>query len=233
MKRMSLPQIISRLEELSDNQALNSMGRFGIETSNALGIKIPELRKIAKETGKDHTLALELWNAGVHEARILATMVDEQDKVTEEQLDSWAIDLYSWDLCDHLCGNLIVETKYSHEKLKEWVSSDLEFVKRAGFVIMASIASNKKHIPNSTFIEYLAMIRRESDDDRNFVKKAINWALRQIGKRNQDLNREAIIIAQQMIESDSKASRWIAKNALHELMSERVQRMLVMNRSRK
>jgi 3-methyladenine DNA glycosylase AlkD len=202
------------------------MARFGIVTENALGVSVPNLRKIAKQAGKNHDLALELWRTGIREARILAGMVERPDAVTEKQMDSWVKDFNSWDLCDQFCGNLFDKTGFAHGKAIEWSQRDEEFVKRAGFVLMATLAVHDKQAGDSVFAAFMPFIRLGAFDERNFVKKAVNWALRQIGKRSLRLNRAAIKTAKKIKKLDSKSARWIASDALRELQSEAVQARL-------
>jgi len=202
------------------------MARFGINPKNTLGVSIPFLRKTARELGKGHGLALELWKSGLHEARILASMVDEPSKVSETQMERWVADFDSWDVCDQTCANLFDKTKHAYSKALEWPSRNREFVKRAGFVLMASLAVHDKTMSDGKFLRFLPIIVREASDDRNFVKKAVNWALRQIGKRNLRLNKAAKNTAKKIMKRNSKAARWIASDALRELESAVVQKKL-------
>jgi 3-methyladenine DNA glycosylase AlkD len=203
------------------------MARFGINPDRALGVRIPDLRRLAREIGTDHRLALSLWRTRVHEARILASMIDDPTAVTEGQMESWAGDFDSWDLCDQCCGNLFDKTPLAHRKALEWASRDDEFVKRAGFATMAWSVVHDKKAADATFLAFLPVIEREADDDRNFVRKAVNWALRQIGKRNQRLNRAAVGVARRLAKrNDSRAARWIGTDALRELTSEGVRSRL-------
>ena len=223
---MHYKDILQQLKSLSDPEAVAGMARFGINPRNTYGVSIPALRKIARETGKDHALALALWQSGIHEARILAGMIDEPEKVTEEQMESWAMDFDSWDVCDQVCSNLFDKTDFAYQKAHEWSGRKEEFVKRAGFVLMAALAVHDKRAGDEKLLEFLNIIKREAVDDRNFVKKAINWALRQIGKRNLNLNNAAIETAKKIQEIDSKAARWIASDTLRELTGEKVQKKL-------
>jgi 3-methyladenine DNA glycosylase AlkD len=217
-------EIIDRLKAASNRANVEGMARFGINPDNTLGVSLPILRKLAREAGRDHTLAQRLWNSGIHEARIVATMIDSPQEVSEAQMEAWVRDFDSWDVCDQCCSNLFDKTSYAHKKSMEWSSRPEEFVKRAGFVLMATMAVHDKKASDVRFQRYFRFIKRESDDDRNFVKKAVNWALRQIGKRNQRLNKEAIEVAKDMRTKNSKAARWIGADALRELTSESVQR---------
>lgn len=224
MVSQSLSEMVSKLRSLANPDDAKGMERFAIMGKEVLGIKVPVLRDIAKETGKHHELALELWETGIHEARILATMIDRPEEVTEEQLEKWVSDLDSWDLCDHFCGNIAADTRFAEKKIHEWSGRKEEFVKRAAFVLIAEFAFRKPD--DESLSGYLDLIKEASTDDRNFVKKAVNWALRNIGKRNMKMNREAIEAAEKIAATDSKAARWIASDALRELNSEAVQERL-------
>src|SRR5579862_4409643 len=204
---MDLTTVISSLKALAVPSRLDGMKRYGINTSNALGITIPELRKLAKEIKKDHSLSFELWDTGIHEARILASMIDLPNAVSRLQMDKWVADFDSWDLCDQVCGNLLVRTPYVVEKALEYSSSEREFIKRAGFVLIAELPVHNKKIPDQELINLLPVIERESWDNRNFVRKAVNWALRQIGKQNKTLNHAAIEAAYRIAQQDNKAAK--------------------------
>lgn len=205
------------------------MARFGINPKNTYGLSIPHLRNMAKQIGKNHLLALKLWASGIHEARILACLIDYPAEVTENQMDRWVKDFDSWDICDQCCSNLFDKTRSSYKKALQWAQQDREFVKRAGFVMMAVLAVHDKKAQDKAFIQFFPLIQRGSEDERNFVKKAVNWALRQIGKRNNALNKKAIATAKKIQRMNSKSARWIASDALRELTSESVQKRL--NRS--
>jgi 3-methyladenine DNA glycosylase AlkD len=202
------------------------MARFGINPENTYGVSIPNLRKMAKEVGKDHGLAQELWASGVHEARILAGMVDDPALVTAEQMDAWVKDFDSWDVCDQVCMNLFDKTPLAWQKIMDWSEREEEFVRRAAFALIACLAWHDKQAVDEKFIALLPVIIRGATDERNFVKKAVNWALRHIGKRNLNLNRAAIDAAKEIQGIDSKAARWIAADALRELTGEAVQKRL-------
>ncbi len=202
------------------------MARFGINPENTYGVSIPNLRKIAKGTGVDHALAQQLWASNIHEARILASMIDKPEIVTEEQMEGWVKDFDSWDVCDQCCMNLFEKTEFAYHKAVEWSSNDKDFIKRAGFVLMARLAVSDKKADNKQFEGFLPIIKREATDKRNFVKKAVNWALRQIGKRNLTLNRKATETAREIQKMDSTSAKWIASDAIRELISEAVQERL-------
>ena len=211
---------------MSDREAIDGMARFGISTKKALGVSIPDLRKIAREIGKDHDLAKELWSSDIRETRILASLIDNPKEVTKEQMDAWVKDFDCWDVCDQTCMNLFRHTQYAYQKAVEWSARDEEFVKRAGFVMMATLAVSDKKADDLKFERFFPIMKREATDNRNFVKKAINWALRQIGKRNLALNKKAIEVAKDIGKIDSKAAKWIASDVIRELTSEKVQKML-------
>jgi 3-methyladenine DNA glycosylase AlkD len=202
------------------------MARYGINPENTLGVSIPSLRAMAKRIGTDHALALDLWASGIHEARVLAGLVDDPALVTAAQLERWAKDFDSWDVCDGVCSNLFDRTPYAWDKAVAWSARSREFVKRAGFVLMAALAVHDKTAPDERFKNFLPLIEREAVDERNFVKKAVNWALRQIGKRNRALNRDAIAAAKRIRKVDSRSARWIAADALRELESDAVRQRL-------
>lgn len=223
---MEYPEIIRRLEALVKPDALEGMAPYGLGTERAYGVSIPNLRALAKEIGKDHALAQRLWEAGYRETRILACMVDRPREVTEEQMERWTADFADWEVCDQCCMNLWDKTPFACQKAVEWAGRDEEFVKRAGFALMARLAWVDKKASNEKIAAFLPIIEREADDDRNYVKKAVNWALRQIGKRNLALNRKAIETAERIQQTDSAAARWVAADALRELTGEAVQKRL-------
>jgi len=223
---MQLNEILRKLKSLSNPKAVEGMARFGINPEKTYGVSVPSLRAMAKEISRNHVLARQLWSSGIHEARILAGMIDIPDMVTEEQMESWVKDFDSWDVCDQCCSNLFDKTGFAFKKAVEWSRRNEEFVKRAGFVLMATLVVHDKKAKDEEFLKFLPMIKRESVDDRNFVRKAVNWALRQIGKRNINLNEEAIKTAKEIQRLDSKSARWIAADALRELTSEAVQKRL-------
>ncbi len=227
--------ILTKFKKLSRPETIKGMARFGINTEKNFGVSIPELRNIAKEIGRDHQLAQNLWETGIHDARILAGMIEEPEEVSGKQADKWASDFDSWDVCDEVCMNLFKKLPYAYDKAVEWSGSDKEFRKRAGFVLMACLAVSDKKAEDNKFIKFFPYIKDHSKDNRNFVKKAVNWALRQIGKRNIDLNKLAIQIGEEINSFDFKSSKWIAADALKELKSEKVQKRLTerMNRMKK
>lgn len=223
---MTITEITEELKALGSEENFAKMQRFGIPVENAYGIRMPDLRKFAREIGKNHTLALHLWETGKHEARILASLVDKPKEVTPEQMEKWVGDFNAWDVCDQVCGNLFVRTPYALEKAVTWSHQEAEFVKRAGFTMMAYVAVHHKKASDDIFPPFFQRIEAEAYDDRNFVKKAVNWALRQIGKRNPNLHQQAIQVAQKISKQPSRSAQWIAKDALKELENEKIKSRL-------
>jgi 3-methyladenine DNA glycosylase AlkD len=223
---MQLSEILQKLQSLSKPEAAENMARYGINPETALGISIPELRKLAKQIGKNHPLALELWSSDIHEARILACYVALPKAVSENLMEEWVREFNSWDLCDQCCCNLFDRTIYAYPKALEWSSREEEFVKRAAFTLMACLAVHDKKASDDKFRKFQPIIEREATDPRNFVKKAVNWALRQIGKRNRNLNEVAIRTAEKILTLENKSAQWIARDALRELTSEKIQQKL-------
>jgi 3-methyladenine DNA glycosylase AlkD len=218
--------LIKKLKSLYNHEAVAGMARFGINPKNTYGVSIPVLRKMAKQIGQNHLLAQRLWISGIHEARILAGMIDPPEEVTEKQMERWVRDFDSWDVCDQVCSNLFGRTKFANKKAMDWSERGEAFVKRAGFVLMAALAVHDKEAVNKAFLKFLPVIKKEARDERNFVKKAVNWASRQIGKRNLPLNQMAIKTAKEIQGIDSKAAKWIASDAIRELTSEAVRKRL-------
>ena len=223
---VSATDIVKRLEEKTRPDQLEGMARFGISTDNRLGVSIPELRKLAKELRKNHDLSLDLWNTKISDAMILASMIDDPEKLTEQQMEDWVRSFDSWDVCDQVCMNLFDKHALAWKKIVEWSKRDEEFVKRAAFSLIACLSVHDKEAEDQKFLAFLPIIKRESVDNRNYVKKAVNWALRNIGKRNSNLNKATIECSIELKQMDFKASRWIGSNALRELESEAVQKKL-------
>ncbi|MEE8194746.1 MAG: DNA alkylation repair protein [Dehalococcoidales bacterium] len=223
---MHYHDVIERLKALSDPKAVEGMARFGINPENSYGVSIPNLRQMAREIGKSHELARQLWASAIHEARILASMVDSPKMVTEGQMEGWVKDFDSWDVCDQCLMNLFEKTPFAYQKAVRWSSSEPEFIKRAGFVMMARLAVSDKKADDKQFERFLPIIKREADDSRNFVKKAVNWALRQIGKRNMSLNTKAMEAAREIQQMDARSAKWVAADAIRELTSPAVQQRL-------
>ncbi len=214
---MTAPEILSALRAQANPKNVQGMARYGISTAGTLGVPVAEIRRLAKQTSRSHSLAGELWASGVHEARILATIVDEPARVTRRQMDRWARDFDSWDVCDQACQNLFRYTPFAWAAAREWAGAKHEFVRRAGFALMAGLAVKAKDAPDADFAALLPLIAGAATDQRNLVKKSVNWALRAIGKRNLRLRRAAIAAAESIRVIDSPAARWIAGDALREL----------------
>ena len=223
---MESGDVLERLKSLGNPKAVEGMARFGINAENTYGVSIPNLRKMAREIGRDHALAQQLWASGIHEGRILAGMIDDPKAVTEHQMESWVKDFDSWDVCDQCCLNLFEKTPFAYAKAVEWSSRDEEFVKRTGFVLMACMAVSDKKAGDGQFEPFFPIIVQQASDSRNFVRKAVNWALRQIGKRNLGLNEMAVKTAREIQQMDSKSARWVASDAIRELTGDAVQQRL-------
>ncbi|WP_405275778.1 DNA alkylation repair protein [Methanobrevibacter sp.] len=217
---MEFNQIIHEFEDLSDVDYAKNMKKFGISYVKSYGLRLPQIRKTAKQCGKNHDLALRLWNHGYHETYLLATLVEEPDKVDSIQLNEWVNTFYSWDLVDQACINLLRFIPEAIDKIFIWAESDKEFVKRTAFSLIAVLAVHNK---NYDFDQYFEIIKQGSKDNRNFVKKSVNWALRQIGKTNIENNKKALDLAYEILELDDKSSKWVARGAIRELESEKVQ----------
>jgi 3-methyladenine DNA glycosylase AlkD len=220
---MHLKEVVAELRRLGDPKVVAGMRRFGIPPGNALGITAPKLRGLAKRIGRDQKLSLQLWTTGIMEARVLAALIGDPKLVTRPQMAQWVKEFDSWGVCDACCGVLFIETPHALPTAFRWCKSTREYVKRAGFVMMAEAAIHLKHLPDAEFLPMLRAIREGSSDDRNFVRKAVNWALRQIGKRNKRLNRLAIAEGKRIHALGSKSAKWIASDALRELRSPQVQ----------
>jgi 3-methyladenine DNA glycosylase AlkD len=211
--------IIARLKTLANPINVAGMSRFGINSNQTLGISVNVLRRMAKETGRSQEISLLLWQTHIHEARILAAYLGIPSQVKETQMEQWVQDFDSWDICDQVCSNLFSLTPQAYVKAAEWSHKEREYEKRAGFVLMASLAVKDKKAGDDRFLQFFALIEDGSLDGRNYVKKAVNWALRQIGKRNSNLNRQCLELAQRIHKLDSPSARWIASDAIRELNS--------------
>ena len=216
--------MIKKFKSMANSKNVEGMARYGINPHNNLGVTIYQLRPIAKENGRDHNLALELWDSDIHDARLLACFIDEPDKVTGEHMDSWAKDFDSWDICDQACTSLFDLTPFAGGKIFEWAKRDEEFVKRGAFSLIAGLSVHDKDAGDKEFEKLFPLIIKHSTDERNYVRKAVNWALRNIGKRNINLNKKAVKVAEEVLKIDDKTARWIAKDAIRELTSEKVQK---------
>jgi len=219
--------IIKELKSLRNPKNIEGMARYGINSPTTLGLCMPDLMRIAKETGKDHELAQRLWESGIFEARILAFTIDEWKLVTEQQMELWAKGFDNWAIVDGCCGHLFDKTPFAYKKAVEWSRKKEEFVKRAGFTMMATLTVHDKKAEDEKMLRFLPLIVKGSTDERRYVMKSVNWALRQIGKRNRRLNKKAIETAERIKKLDSKAARWIASDALRELRGEAVQKRLL------
>ena len=218
---MEAPRLLSVLRAHANPANVAGMARYGINSKDTLGVPMPVLRKLAKEAGRSHELAAELWASGIHEARILATLTDDPARVTGRQMERWVSDLDSWDVCDQACQNLFRYTPSAFAKAAQWARARREFVRRAGFSLMAGLAVKARTASDVQFEAFLPLIAEASVDDRNMVKKAVNWSLRQIGKRNPALCAKAIATALEIANRDSRAARWVAADALRELRGRR------------
>jgi 3-methyladenine DNA glycosylase AlkD len=229
-ERMRMPltceEIMGIMESKRSQANVEGMARFGIRSEKVLGLRMPDLTAIAKRVGKDHIIAQELWATGIYDARILAALVDEPGKVTRPQMEKWALDFDNWGVCDCACLHLFDKTPHAWEVVPDWCEREEEFVRRAGFAMIASLSSHDRTAADDRFNGLLPLIREASVDERPMVRKAINWALRQIGKRNIALNRAAIIEARTIKGLPSKTAMWIASDALRELEGEKVQTRL-------
>jgi 3-methyladenine DNA glycosylase AlkD len=222
----TVDEVMEQLKSKAKKDQLQGMARFAIVGDQRLGVSVPDMRKIAKDIGKDHQLALDLWETGVPEGMIVAGMIAEPKKLTEAQMEVWVVDINSWDICDQVCMNLFEKTPLAERKIYEWSLREEEFVKRASYALIACLAWHDKEASDEAFIQYFPVIVAGATDERNFVKKAVNWALRNIGKRNQALNKEVIKVAKEIQGIDSKSARWIASDTIRELESEKVQERL-------
>lgn len=218
--------VLRELRSLGEARNVQGMARFGIRATNVYGVSKPKLDLLARKIGRDRSLALQLWDSGVHDARILAGMIDVASQVTPLQMDKWVSHFDNWDVCDGTCCHLFVFSAHAWDKAVAWSRQDQEFIKRAGFALMAYLAYRDKTAPDVRFLKLLPIIEKHSNDDRNFVRKAVNWALRNIGKRNVRLNRAAIRAAKRIQRQNSRAARWIAADALRELRSQAVRSRL-------
>jgi 3-methyladenine DNA glycosylase AlkD len=224
MEIASVEEALKKLQAKARPDRIEGMSRFGIAAEKRLGLSVPDMRQIAKELGKNHKLALALWKTGIPEAKIVAAMIDEPEKLTESQMEGWVIGFDSWDVCDQVCMNLFERTDLAWQKVLDWSERDEEYVRRAAFALIACLAWHDRDAEDGRFISLLPFIKRAATDERNYVKKAVNWALRNIGKRNPKLNKAAIRAAREIQKVDSKAARWIAADAIRELTSEAVRK---------
>ena len=224
--RWTKTAVLRELERLANPKVRAKMSYFGVNVPKSLGISAPLLHALAKRIGRDHRLAQEIWATGVHEARILATLIGQPEKVTAAEMERWVRDFDSWDVVDAACCYLYVHTKPAWTKAAAWSWRPEEFVKRASFSLIAYLSYKDKFAPDRRYVKFLRVIEREAHDERNFVSKAVNWALRNIGKRNIPLNRAAIRAAERIRRQNTRSARWIAADALRELKSAAVQTRL-------
>ena len=230
---MNSEQVLEILRANANPEQLAGMARFAIQTDQRLGLSIYDLRRIAKEVPHEHQLALDLWESGIMDARLLASMVDVPEEATEAQLEEWVKDFNSWDICDQVCDNLIMHTAFAWDKVQEWSTREEEFVKRAAYALISCLAWHDKNATDQQFIDLFPLIQAGAIDPRNFVKKAVNWALRNIGKRNMALNQAAIAQANDLLTLGDKTANWIARDALRELQSEKTQARVAAKKPRK
>lgn len=224
---MEYEEILEKFESLKNPKNVAGMARFGIRPKTKVyGISIPELRKIAKIIGKNHKLALRLWNSKIHESRLLAGFIADSKKFTEQQMEKWIQGFDSWDVVDQVCSNLFDKTKFSYKKIFELAKREKEFEKRTAFALMACLAVHDKNLKDKDFIKFFPLIKKASTDERNFVKKAVNWALRQTGKRNKNLNSKAMELAKEIQRIESKSAKWVANDAIRELSSKKIKNRL-------
>jgi 3-methyladenine DNA glycosylase AlkD len=223
---LDLKAILKRLEKEGDPESVKWMAKYGIVSEKVYGVKIPTLRALAKEIGKDRGLARKLWDEGSRETRILASMVEDPKEVSEKQMEDWVKDFDCWEVCDQVIMNLFGYNRLAHDKAVEWSKREAEFEKRAGFALMAKLAVSDKKAGDRRFEHFFPHIKRGAKDERNFVKKAVSWALRQIGKRNLSLNKKAIRLGKDIRKLDSKAARWVGSDVLRELESSKVRERL-------
>lgn len=225
-KQHTRSSLLRRLRSLGSRRNIAGMARFGISSTKAFGVSARPLQALARSVGTNHRLAAELWRTGYLEARMLASMIDDPALVTPRQMDRWAADFDNWALCDTCCGVLFDRTPFAVRKALQWSKDSREFVRRAGFVMMAELAVHNKQAPDSLFLRFFPAIRRGATDERNFVKKAVNWAVRQIGKRNASLHPHALRLARDIHALETPSARWIASDALRELANPSVKARL-------
>jgi 3-methyladenine DNA glycosylase AlkD len=217
MPHTLLHPVLDRLRALARPDQLDAMARFGLTGDGRLGLAVPTLRALAREFRRDHELALALWDTGIPDAQILAGMVADPARLTVAQMDHWVAGMRAWDVCDQACLNAFVRSPLAWDAIPRWAAREAEFEKRAGFALLAIAAVHQKTRPDSDFLACLPLIEAAAGDDRNFVKKAVNWALRQIGKRSLLLREHALTVAERLSRSEQKPARWIGSDARREL----------------
>jgi len=222
----TVADVLAKLRAKANPKNVAGMAKFGMSVEGRLGVSVPEMRKLAKEVGRDHRLAQSLWKTGIAEAQIVAALIDDPAAVTSSQMDRWVKDFDSWDVCDQACLSLFDKSPLAWQKIPVWAEREEEFVKRAAFALVAGLAWHDKQAADQRFVELFPILMKGADDGRNYVKKAVSWAIRNIGKRNRKLNRAALRLAKDIQRVDSKPARWVGADALRELQSEAVQRRL-------
>ncbi len=219
---MDKGEVLAWLKSKGTRRNVEGMARYGIVAKHAFGVPMSTLGLLAKRLGKDHDLATALWESGWYEARLLAALVGDPQRVTRRQMNAWAAGFENWADCDTVCFKLWDRTPLAWEKARQWATSPRELVKRAAFVLMACLAGHDKTSPDKSFLPFLPMIEKGAHDERNFVKKGVSWALRSIGRRSLSLNAAALVVAKRMALSDEPPCRWVGKDALRELSSAKV-----------
>jgi len=225
-KNDRVAESLAWLERRGTKRNRDAMLRYGIIAPKAFGVSVGDIKQLSKRLGSDHELALALWDTGWYEARMLAPFVDEPEKVTAAQMNQWARDFDNWAVCDHACFHLFDRTPHAWRKIEQWSVRREEFVKRAAFALLASVALHDKRAADEPFLDSLALIERAAEDERNFVKKGVSWALRLIGRRNRELNAAAVETARRLVDSPHDAARWIGRDAVRELTGAVVRRQL-------
>jgi 3-methyladenine DNA glycosylase AlkD len=223
---MDTKEVLAWLERQGTQRTVKEMARYGIEAERAFGVPMGTLLSLRKRLGKDHALATALWESGWYEARLLAALVGDPQRVTRRQMNAWAAGFENWADCDTVCFHLFDRTAFAWEKARRWSTSPRELVKRGGFVLMACLALHDKAAPDKSFRAFLPLIEKGAHDERNFVKKGVSWALRAIGRRNLALNAAALEVAKRLALSEEAACRWVGKDALRELVSPKVRSQL-------
>jgi 3-methyladenine DNA glycosylase AlkD len=218
----NIVRVQQRLKEFSNPKSQDHLIRVKIDTSNSLGTRVLDLRTLAKEIGINHNLALELWASKNRECMLLACIIDDPREISEDQIDSWLLDVNTWELCDCLICNAFEHTSFTFQKAIEWANREEEFIKRAAFVTMARYGLKNRQINLEQVEQFWCLIKQHAIDERNWVKKAVNWALRQLGKKNKNFHQKAIAIAEDLLKLKSKAAHWIAQDALRELRDPKI-----------
>jgi len=213
----NVDSVVAELRKLSSKRVRDGMARFALPSDNALGVAVGDIRRLGKRIGRNHALALALWKRDIYEARMLAALIAEPERITPTQMDRWCRDFDSWGICDTLCFHLFDKTPHAWAKIAQWSDDRREFVKRAAFALLASVAGHDKSATDRQFHGTFPLIERAANDGRNFVKKGVSWALRGIGHRNRALNRAAVELAQRLAGSEDPAARWIGKDALRDV----------------